>query len=182
MLNWTFHLRTDVQFHDGTPFNAQAMLFSLGRQFFKDHPHHDIHVQVLKDMDMDNIVSDMSAPNDSTFVFQLKRANAPFLSNLAMNFCAAVSPAAVEKYGSDFFKHPVGTGPFRFVEWRPDERIVLDRNENYWSKLAPLKRLIFKPIQEASVRFLELKQGTAQGMDNLTPSISSKSVTPTFSS
>ena len=171
MLTWTFHLRTDVQFHDGTTFNAQAMLFSLGRQFFKDHPHHDIPgtYKYWKDMDMDNIVSNMSAPNDSTFVFQLKRANAPFLSNLAMNFCAAVSPAAVEKYGSDFFKHPVGTGPFRFVEWRKDERIVLERNENYWSKPAPLKRLIFKPIQEASVRFLELKQGTAQGMDNINP-------------
>ena len=171
MLTWTFHLRTDVQFHDGTTFNAQAMLFSLGRQFFKDHPHHDIPgaYRYWKDMDMDNIVSGMSVPNDSTFVFQLKRANAPFLSNLAMNFCAAVSPAAVEKYGSDFFKHPVGTGPFRFVEWRKDERIVLDRNENYWSKPAPLKRLIFKPIQEASVRFLELKQGTAQGMDNINP-------------
>ena len=171
MLTWTFHLRTDVQFHDGTPFNAQAMLFSLGRQFFKDHPYHDVPgaYKYWKDMDMDNIVSDMSAPNDSTFVFQLKRANAPFLSNLAMNFCAAVSPTAVKKYGSDFFKHPVGTGPFRFVEWRKDERILLDRNENYWSRPAPLKRLIFKPVQESSVRFLELKQGTAQGMDNLNP-------------
>ena len=41
-LEWTFHLRTDVQFHDGTPFNAEAMLFSLGRQFFPDHPFHKL--------------------------------------------------------------------------------------------------------------------------------------------
>jgi peptide/nickel transport system substrate-binding protein len=170
-LTWTFHLRTDVRFHDGTPFNAQAMLFSLGRQFFPDHPYHKVTgaYKYWKDMDMDNIVADMSAPNDSTFVISLQRANAPFLSNLAMNFCAAVSPAAVEQHGRDFFKHPVGTGPFRFVEWRKDERIVLERNEAHWDEPAPLKRLIFKPIQEAAVRFLELKQGTAQGMDNLNP-------------
>lgn len=170
-LTWTFHLRTDVLFHDGTPFNARAMLFSLGRQFFPDHPHHQVEgaYKYWKDMGMDEIVADMTAPDDSTFVIQLRRANAPFLSNLAMNFCAAVSPAAVNKYGRDFFKNPVGTGPFRFVEWRKDERIVLERNEAHWDDPPPLKRLLFKPIQEASVRFLELQQGTAQGMDNLNP-------------
>jgi peptide/nickel transport system substrate-binding protein len=170
-LTWTFHLRTDVRFHDGTPFNAQAMLFSLGRQFYEDHPNHKVDgaYKYWKDMGMDEVVADMRAPDDSTFVFQLKRANAPFLSTLAMNFCAAVSPAAVEKYGRDYFKNPVGTGPFRFVEWRKDERIVLESNSDYWDGEPQLKRLIFKPVQEASVRFLELQKGTVQGMDNLSP-------------
>ena len=79
------------------------------------------------------------------------------------------SDLAVDQHGRDFFKNPVGTGPFRFVEWRKDERIVLERNEAHWDEKTPLKRLIFKPIQEASVRFLELQKGTAQGMDNLNP-------------
>jgi len=170
-LTWTFHLRPNVRFHDGTLFNAGAMLFSLGRQFFKDHPFHRVEgaFKYWKDMGMDDVVADLAAPDDSTFVIRLKEPNAPFLANLAMNFCAAVSPAAVEKHGSDYFKNPVGTGPFRFVEWRKDERLVLVRNEDYWGSLAKIDRLIFKPIQEAAVRFLELRQGTIHGLDNLSP-------------
>ncbi|MFT5086863.1 MAG: peptide/nickel transport system substrate-binding protein [Planctomycetota bacterium] len=170
-LTWTFHLRTDVRFHDGTPFNAEAMLFSLGRQFYPDHPQHKVNgvYKYWTDMGMDEVVADMRATDDSTFVFYLKQANAPFLSTLAMNFCAAVSPTAVRKYGLDYFKNPVGTGPFRFVEWRKDERLVLESNSEYWDGEPQLARLIFKPVQEASVRFLELKKGTVHGMDNLSP-------------
>ncbi len=170
-LTWTFHLRRGVHFHDGTVFNAEAMLFSLGRQFYKDHPHHKVEggYKYWKDMGMDDILAELTTPDDSTFVIRLKKPNAPFLSNLAMNFCAAVSPTAIKKYGRDYFKNPVGTGPFRFIEWRKDERIVLARNDNYWGPKAKLDRLIFKPIQEASIRFLELSQGTVQGLDNLSP-------------
>ena len=170
-LTWTFHLRTDVRFHDGTSFDAEAMLFSLGRQFFEDHPFHKVEgtFKYWKDMGMDDIVADMEARDDSTFVIYLKEANAPFLSNLAMNFCAAVSPTAVKKHGANFFKNPVGTGPFRFVEWRKDERLVLASNQDYWGRPAEIERLIFKPIQEASIRFLELRQGAIHGLDNLSP-------------
>ena len=170
-LTWTFHLRTDVRFHDGTPFNADAMLFPLGRQFYADHPFHDVEgtFKYWKDMGMDDIVAAMEARDDSTFVIRLQEPNAPFLSNLAMNFCAAVSPTAIEKYGDDFFKHPVGTGPFRFLEWRKDERLVLDANRDYWGDSPKIDRLIFKPIQEGAVRFLELRQGVIHGLDNLSP-------------
>lgn len=170
-LTWTFHLRTGIRFHDGTPFNAEAMLFSLGRQFYADHPFHRVEgaFKYWKDMGMDDVVASLEAPDDSTFVIVLKEPNAPFLSNLAMNFCAAVSPTAVKRYGRDYFKHPVGTGPFRFVEWRKDERLVLARNEDYWGPRPALDQLIFKPIQEASVRFLELRQGTIHGLDALSP-------------
>lgn len=170
-LTWTFHLRQGVRFHDGTPFNAEAMLFSLGRQFYEDHPFNTGkgNYKYWHDMGMDDIVAALEAPDDSTFVIRLKEPNAPFLSNLAMNFCAAVSPTALKKHGQDFFKNPVGTGPFRFVEWRKDERIVLARNDDYWGPKAKLERLIFKPIQEASIRFLELSQGALHGLDNLSP-------------
>ena len=71
-LTWTFHLRTDVRFHDGTPFNADAMLFSLGRQFYADHPFHDVEgtYKYWKDMGMDDIVAAMEARDDSTFVIR----------------------------------------------------------------------------------------------------------------
>ncbi|NKB68800.1 MAG: ABC transporter substrate-binding protein [Candidatus Latescibacteria bacterium] len=170
-LIWTFSLRTDVRFHDGTPFNAQAMLFSLARQFDKNHPFHKVEgaYKYWKDMGMDDIVHTMEAPDDSTFVVRLKQPNATFLANLGMNFTAAVSPAAVKKYGVDFFKNPVGTGPFRFVEWRKDERLVLECNDQYWGPKAKIDRLMFKPISDPSVRFLELRTGAIQGLDNLSP-------------
>ena len=170
-LVWTFRLRSGVQFHDGTAFDAAAMKFSLDRQFVKDHPYHDVEgaFKYWKDMGMDAIVKQITAPDDSTLVISLNEPNAPFLSNLAMNFAAAVSPTAVQRHGDDFFKKPVGTGPFRFVEWRKDERIVLQRNENYWGRVPELQRLIFKPIQDASVRYLELKTGAIHGLDNLSP-------------
>ena len=62
------------------------------------------------------------------------------------------------RHGSDYFKNPVGTGPFRLVEWRKDERIVLERNSDYWGPQPQLDRLIFKPIQESSVRFLSFRR------------------------
>ena len=171
-LRWTFHLRTDVRFHDGTPFDAGAVLFSLGRQFFPDHPRYRPaagNYKYWKDMGMDDIVAHMSAPDDSTFVMELAAPNAPFLSTLGMNFCGIVSPAAVERHGADFFKNPVGTGPFRFVEWRKDERIVLERFDGYWGEPPRIDRLVFKYIQDASVRFLELRSGDVHGVDNLNP-------------
>lgn len=169
---WTFHLRTDVRFHDGTPFNADAVLFSLGRQFFPDHPFYKPsagNYKYWKDMSMDDVVADMSAVDDSTFVIELAEANAPFLSNLGMNFCAIMSPTAVRRHGADYFKNPVGTGPFHFVEWRKDERIVLARNEDYWGPAAGIGRLIFKYSQDSSIRFLELRSGVVHGIDNVSP-------------
>ncbi len=170
-LTWTFDLRRDVRFHDGTPFNADAMLFSLGRQFYEDHPQHNVEgaFKYWKDMGMDSIISRLEAPNDSTFVIDLREPNATLLSTLGMNFCAAVSPEAVRQHGPDYFKNPVGTGPFRLVEWRVDERLVLARNEDYWGPAPSLQRLIFKPIHDASVRFLELRGGAIHGLDNLSP-------------
>ena len=175
-LTWTFHLRTGVRFHDGTPFNARAMSFSLGRQFYRDHPHHRVAgaYQYWKDMGMDDIVAAIEAVDDSTLVFELHEPNATFLSNLGMNFCAAVSPAAVEEYGPDFRHHPVGTGPFRFVEWRRDERLVLARNDDYWGVLPRIRKLIFTPVADPSIRFFELRRGAIHGFDNVSPEFTTR--------
>ncbi len=170
-LTWTFRLRTGVRFHDGTAMNAEAVLLSLARQFDPENRFHKVQgaFKYWKDMGMDDVVAHMHAADDSTFVIQLQQPNATFLSNLGMNFCAIVSPAALRRHGRDYFKNPVGTGPFRFVEWRKDERIVLERNDDYWGKPTQLDRLIFKPIQDPSVRFLELRTGSIHGLDNLSP-------------
>ena len=175
-LRWTFHLRTGVTFHDGTPFDADAVVFSLERQFVPDHPFHKVEgsYQYWKAMAMDDIVEDVVAGDDSTVVITLKGPNAPFLSNLAMNFCAIVSPAAVRKWGPDYFKHPCGTGPFRFFQWIKDDRIVLERNTEYWGGPPKIARLIFRSIPENAVRLLELQTGAIDGMDNVLPDFASE--------
>ena len=170
-LVWTFRLRRGVAFHDGTPFDADAVVFSLGRQFMADHPFHRVEgaYQYWNSMSMSDIVRDVRKVDGFTVEIELKHPNAPFLSNLAMNFCAIVSPAAVRKWEGDYPRHPVGTGPFRFAQWIKDDRIVLERNPDYWGKPPWLDRLIFRSIPENSVRLIELARGGIGGMDNLVP-------------
>jgi peptide/nickel transport system substrate-binding protein len=170
-LTYTFHLRPGVVFHDGTPLDAEAVVFSLDRQREKTpaHPFHSVGgpYAYWQGMGMDDIVADIAAADDSTVVFTLKRRNAPFLANLAMGFTGIVSPTAAQKHGEDFFKNPVGTGPFRFVEWVKDDRIVLERNDAYWGPKAYLDRAIFRSIPENTVRLLALESGEIMGMDGI---------------
>ncbi|MBS14807.1 MAG: ABC transporter substrate-binding protein [Gemmatimonadetes bacterium] len=170
-LTWTFKLRSGVTFHDGTAFNADAVVFSLGRQFKADHPFHKVEgaYQYWNSMSMSEIVKDVRAVDDLTVEIELFRPNAPFLSNLAMNFSAIVSPTAVQKHGDDYARNPVGTGPFKFAEWVKDDRVVLVRNPDYWDGAPTVERLVFRSIPENSVRLIALSQGAVHGMDNLVP-------------
>ena len=153
-LTFTFKLRPNVKFHDGTPFNADAVLFSLLRQ-------HDSKHEAFKyakawrywdDMGMGKLVKSIVKVDDSTVQFVLTQPEAPFLANLAMNFASMVSPTAVRKYKEDFVKNPVGTGPFKFVSWTRGERIVLDANKEFWGEKAKLSRVIFRSYPDSSTR------------------------------
>jgi peptide/nickel transport system substrate-binding protein len=112
-------------------------------------------------MEMDNIVNSIEATDDYTAVFRLKKVNAPFIANMAMDFADIISPTAFMKDPAAYVRNPVGTGPFKFQRWVKDDRIILEANKEYWdkSKGPHLDRLIFRVIPENSVRFLELKTG-----------------------
>ncbi len=169
-LTATFNLRKGVKFHDGTDFTAEAVVFSFERQFKEDHPFYKNGPwKYWGYMDMSNIVDEVVAVDDYTVEFKLKKKEAPFIANLAMDFAAIVSPAAAEKYGEDLATNPVGTGPFKFVSWTKDDSIVYERNPDYWGGDVYLDRLILKVIPDATARWLALKKGEVDVIDFPSP-------------
>jgi len=166
---WIFHLREGVKFHDGTPFNAEAVVISLERQLKEDHPYHFEGSDFAYWGYMYPDVESVSAVDDMTVKITLKGPNASFLSNMAMFPVSIVSPAALEKYGIDIGTHPVGTGAFKFVEWIRDDRIVLEANEDYWAGRPYLDKLIIKSIPDNTVRWLELRTGSVDCIDGINP-------------
>ncbi len=165
-LEFTFHLRRGVKFHDGTPFNADAVKFSFDRQFVEDHPYFDLGPwQYWGYMDMSSIIDRIEVVDDYTVKFFLQKVEAPFLANLAMDFAAIVSPTAVAQYGIEFKNKPVGTGPFKFVSWTKDDNIVLDANKDYWGEGPYLDRVIIRVIPDATARYLALKNGEVDVID-----------------
>jgi len=171
-LSYTFQLRKGVKFHDGTPFNADTVVFSIGRmmkernvKFFGkgwDIPAQERTPEYWVSMEMDDTIGAIEATGEYTVVFKLKRVEAPFLANMGMDFADVISPTAFMKNPKEFLRNPVGTGPFKFVKWVKDDQIILERNNDYWDKSAGpyLDKVVFRSIPENSVRFLELKAGS----------------------
>ncbi len=170
-LEWKFELRHHVTFHDGTPFNAEAVVFNFERWMFEQHPYHKGVFEYWKSMfgGFPGFVKSVKAIDEFSVEFVLDKPMAPFLANLAMPMFGIASPTAIKKHGDDYFKNPVGTGPFRYREWRKDDRIVLERNPSYWGEKALLDRVIFRSIVDNSARLLELQTGSIDLMEFLNP-------------
>ncbi len=111
-----------------------------------------------------SLLASINALDSYTLRFTLTHPDAAFLSKLAFPALGIQSPANIKKHGGgeDLIRNPVGTGPFRFVEWLPDDRITLQRNDDYWGAKPTLDTLTFRPIKEAPARFLELQAGTVR--------------------
>lgn len=164
---YDFTLRKGVKFHDGTVFNADAVLTNFNRQRDKSHPYFNLGPYVYWDaMGMNKIVKDITKISDYKVRFTLHQAEAPFLANMAMHFAQIVSPAAMKKYGNKLKFNPVGTGPFKFKKWVKKQMIVLEANKEYWGGRPYLDKLVFKAISDPSSRFLEMLSGKVHSMDN----------------
>jgi oligopeptide transport system substrate-binding protein len=157
-MTYTFHLRTDVFFHDdscwpggkGRKMNAGDVKYSYervcnpktltsGYWVFQDivQGANEYFEAVGKTTPQPppssgGGVAGFQVIDDSTFVVHLTKPFAPFLEHLTTSFGYIVPHEAIEHYGKDFFQHPVGTGAFRFAHWMPDQEILLTRNPNYW--------------------------------------------------
>ena len=166
-LTWTFHLRKGVTFHDGTPFNAEAVLFSLNRQHDKTHAFHDVGGSYVYWIatGLAEIVDKITAVDEFTVQIHLKTAYSPFIYTIAITSFSIVSPTAVKELGDEYSNNPVGTGPFKFVQWDRGDKIVLAANENYWGRRPKLDRVIFRSIPDNAVRLIELQRGGLHAME-----------------
>ncbi|RAL27132.1 ABC transporter substrate-binding protein [Thermoflavimicrobium daqui] len=174
---WTFHLRKNVKFHDGTPFNADAVVFNFERWMDKNHPQHKGgEFTYYPDMfggykgDSTHVINKVSKVDDHTVKFELNRPLGPFLANIAMPPFAIGSPEAIKKDPEKFNENPVGTGPYKFVEWKKNDTITLEKNPDYWVKGLPkTDKLIFKSIPDNTARFNALKSGDIDLMNGMNP-------------
>ncbi len=166
-LDYTFHLREGVTFHDGTPLNSDAIVFNFERMLDENHPYHDTGPFPLS-LSFDAI-ENVTAIDESTVVFHLRAPHTPFLSNLACATGLIVSPASVAQYGKDYGRHPSGTGPYKFKEWQSNSRVVVNRNEAYWDGRPGLETIVFRPLTDASTRVSEMRAGGIDLMVEVPP-------------
>ena len=144
-LTYIFHLRNDVFFHDddvfenkkGRKLTATDIVYSLARIIDKNTASPGAWIFNRKV----DPVKPFKAIDDTTFQLKLLRPYNPILGILSMQYCSVVAKEAVEKYGNDFRRHPVGTGPFRFVTWQEGQALVLTKNRNYFEKDSAGNRL-----------------------------------------
>jgi len=169
-LTYRFRLREGVSFHDGTPLDAESAAFSFRRQLDPDHPGHFAEAAFSYWNYLYQDVEAVEVAGPMELVFRLKRPNAAFLRSLAIFPAWLVSPGALERHGAGMQRRPVGTGPYRFVEWRPNEAIVLERNEDYWEGPPAFERLVLRVTPDNTVRLMQLQAGSIHGMDGLEPS------------
>jgi peptide/nickel transport system substrate-binding protein len=166
-LTYTFTLRSGVKFHDGSDFDAAAVVFNFDRILKKDHPYHDTGPFPLSFFF--SAVQSVEAVDAGTVRFTLNAPYAPFLSNLAYPTGLIVSPAGVMQHGTEFGRNPSGTGAFRFGEWRANEAVVIARNPDYWDGAAASEAVIFRPITDANTRVAEMLAGGIDIMVEVPP-------------
>ncbi len=164
---YTFTLREGVTFHDGTPLDAEAVRFNFERMLNEDHPFHDTGPFPLAFFF--DAVERVEAAGPRTVVFHLAEPYAPFLSNLAYPTGLVVSPAAVRAHGDAFGRNPSGTGPFRFAEWQPNRRVVLEANPDYRDGPPDLRAVVFRPITDENTRVAEMLSGGVDVMVEVPP-------------
>ena len=193
---WTFTLRPNVKFTDGTAFNAKAVCANFNRWYNWTGPFQDAgatyYYQAAFGGFKNNGSSTLSPPlykscaakGNSTAVVNLNHATGTFINWLVLQAFAMQSPTAMQKYGADqgtisngAFKatgsygisHPTGTGPYKFVSWTIGQKLELARNPTYWGPKAKLDRLIIRPISANTARLQALQTGDVNAYDLAAP-------------
>lgn len=153
-LVYTVKLRMGVKFHDGTDFKADAVKASLDRA---TNPENKLRRYALfSNIDQTGVV------DDYTVRFTLKKPFSAFINVLAHPAAVMISPVAIAKYGKDLRDHPVGTGPFKFIEWRQTDYLKVEKFGGYWKPGYPkVDGIVWKPVVDNNTRTAILQTGEA---------------------
>ena len=169
-LRYTFYLRNDVRFHDGTPFNAQAVQDNL--DYTLDPDNHSQKAAMML-----GPLNQMEILDEHTIVLVLDEPFAPLLDSLSQVYLGMASPKALDQWGSSEYQfHQVGTGPYRFVEYIPNDHITLERNPDYaWgpaiydNSKASIERIVFYFYEDVATRALALERREVDIMGEIPP-------------
>ncbi|MBW7457387.1 peptide ABC transporter substrate-binding protein, partial [Paenibacillus sepulcri] len=157
---YTFTLREGVKFHDGTDFNAQAVIDNWN--WIMDPANASPRSSDLV------LVQELSSPDPYTLVVKLKTPFTPFIATITGRTGLIASPTAREKYGDQYEMNPVGTGPFQFVEWNKNDHLTIRKNPDYWEKDQPkLDEVEFMPIVNQSQKLNALLAGQVDLVDSI---------------
>lgn len=188
-LEFTFHLRTDVYFHDNPVFkggkgrllNANDVVFSLSRIM-------DVNVASPGAWIFNNRIDSIGgfkAINDSTFQLKLMRPFQPIIGILSMQYCSIIPKEAVDQFGSDFRSHPVGTGPFEMTTWVEGQALLLKKNLHYFetdsngNRLPYLDGLKISFFESKATEFLEFQQQRLDFINDIDASFKDEILTKT---
>lgn len=184
---YTFHLRTDVYFHDskifpggkGRKMIAEDIAYSLGRIIDRNTASSGAWIFNNR---IDSI-QPFTVIDDSTFQLKLLRPFHPIMGILSMQYCSIVPKEAVDKYGKDFRRNPCGTGPFKFVSWDEGEALVFHKNEQYWERDEEGKPLPYLDAIQVSffdnkaTEFLQFRQGRLSFINDIDASFKDELLT-----
>lgn len=163
-VTWTFQLRRGISFHDGTPFNADAVQRNFARVLDPAQKHKRLPLFVMLDR--------VEVVDQHTVRIITKYPFGAFEPTIAHVSSAIINPVISAKYGADFGKSAPatsGTGPYRVVSWKKDQEIILERVDNHWRGTAPTRRLIYRPIPEGAARVLALEAGDVDVISRVPP-------------
>ena len=156
-LSYTFKLRSGIKFHDGSDFNADAVVFTFDRLL--SNPTFQ-HASAFK-----GVLKKTVAVDSMTVRFDLATPNPGLINSFTEPI---LSPAAKQKYGDEFYKQIGGTGPFKYKSWAPNDRWIGDANKDYWKKdFVKLDQYVFRSISEEATRIAALQSGELDVIDNL---------------
>ena len=157
---YTFRLRQGVCWHDGEPFTSADVKFTI--EAIMDPENGSENAPNYED------VEEITTPDDYTVCFRLSAPNVAFLDYMTMSILPRHLLEGEDMQTSDFFRHPVGTGPYKLAEWDEGQAITLVKNENYFKGAAHIDKLIFKIVPDDSARTLQMRSGELD-LAQLTP-------------